>query len=100
MSLPIEPVLGSCLKRTLFQISVPSISEKGNSHCVIVKSIRRKSPGMLSDGAIFLNGNTHTARKTPELPQNFKWEVGSYFKIRASLIYKAGGRFVIELVKF
>ncbi|GBN40666.1 hypothetical protein AVEN_73347-1 [Araneus ventricosus] len=79
-SLPIEPVIGSCfahhhLKRTLFQISVPTISEK-NSRWLhewlhdgpILKlghreAIRRKRPGMLSDAVIFLHGNTHTSLK-------------------------------------
>ncbi|GBO23371.1 hypothetical protein AVEN_19492-1, partial [Araneus ventricosus] len=61
-SLRIEPVLGSCfhcLNRTLFQISVPSISEKGNSHWAKShEAIRRKRLGMLSDGVILLNGST------------------------------------------
>ncbi|GBM26616.1 hypothetical protein AVEN_85219-1 [Araneus ventricosus] len=51
-----------CLKRTLFQISVLSISEKG----------------MLSDGVIFLHGNTHTAFKTEESLHKFKWEVWNH----------------------
>ncbi|GBN78647.1 hypothetical protein AVEN_161098-1 [Araneus ventricosus] len=33
---------------------------------------------MLSDGVIFLHNNTHTARKTQELLQKFKWEVWSH----------------------
>ncbi|GBM69054.1 hypothetical protein AVEN_155526-1 [Araneus ventricosus] len=32
---------------------------------------------MLSDGVILLHDNTHTARKTRELLQKFKWEIGS-----------------------
>ncbi|GBN45810.1 hypothetical protein AVEN_183342-1, partial [Araneus ventricosus] len=58
-------------------ISVPSISEKGNSlgHR---EAIRRKCPGMLSDDVISLYDNAHTARETQELLQKFKWEVGSH----------------------
>ncbi|GBM22125.1 hypothetical protein AVEN_266484-1 [Araneus ventricosus] len=33
---------------------------------------------MLSDGVILLQGNTHTARKTQELLQKFKFEVCSH----------------------
>ncbi|GBM57252.1 hypothetical protein AVEN_33491-1 [Araneus ventricosus] len=33
---------------------------------------------MLSDGVILLHANTHTARKTQELQQKFKWEVRSH----------------------
>ncbi|GBL84961.1 hypothetical protein AVEN_42219-1 [Araneus ventricosus] len=39
--------------------------------------IRRKRPDMLGGGVIFLHDNTHTARKTQELLQKFKWEVWS-----------------------
>ncbi|GBM89795.1 hypothetical protein AVEN_175375-1 [Araneus ventricosus] len=65
------------------------------------ESIRRKRPGMLSDGVIqgylrivrkdllriafmdviLLNGNTHTARKTQELLQKFKWQVWIHFLV-------------------
>ncbi|GBN42174.1 hypothetical protein AVEN_37355-1 [Araneus ventricosus] len=33
---------------------------------------------MLSNGFIFLHGNTHTANKTQELLQKYKWEVWSH----------------------
>ncbi|GBM51795.1 hypothetical protein AVEN_4308-1 [Araneus ventricosus] len=33
---------------------------------------------MLSDGVILLHDNTHTARKTQELLQKYKWEVWSH----------------------
>ncbi|GBL89514.1 hypothetical protein AVEN_87850-1 [Araneus ventricosus] len=33
---------------------------------------------MLSDGIILLHDNTHTATKTQELLQKFKWEVWSH----------------------
>ncbi|GBO41858.1 hypothetical protein AVEN_194975-1 [Araneus ventricosus] len=39
------------------------------------EAIRRKRPGMLSDGVILLHDNAHAARKTQELPRMFKWEV-------------------------
>ncbi|GBM68629.1 hypothetical protein AVEN_168823-1 [Araneus ventricosus] len=39
------------------------------------EAIRRKRPGILSDGVTLLHDNTHTARKTQELLQKFKWEV-------------------------
>ncbi|GBN48316.1 hypothetical protein AVEN_249193-1 [Araneus ventricosus] len=42
------------------------------------EAIRRKRPGMLCDGVILLHDNTHTARKTQELPRKFKWEVWSH----------------------
>ncbi|GBN81202.1 hypothetical protein AVEN_212426-1 [Araneus ventricosus] len=61
------------LNRTLFQINVLSILERGNSHWEIVKP----SDGMLSDGAILLHDNAHTARETQELLQKFKWKVWS-----------------------
>ncbi|GBO19711.1 hypothetical protein AVEN_236275-1, partial [Araneus ventricosus] len=41
------------------------------------EAIRRKRPGMLSDGVILLNDNTHSAHKTQELLRKFKWEVWS-----------------------
>ncbi|GBM30865.1 hypothetical protein AVEN_261956-1 [Araneus ventricosus] len=62
------------LKSTSFQISVPSISKKGNSHWAIVKP----SDGLSIDGVILLRGNIHTALRTQELLQNFKWEVWSH----------------------
>ncbi|GBN51767.1 hypothetical protein AVEN_80585-1 [Araneus ventricosus] len=45
-----------------------------------LEAILRKSPGMFSDGAILLHDNVkpHTARKTQELLQKFKWEVWSH----------------------
>ncbi|GBM07965.1 hypothetical protein AVEN_46782-1 [Araneus ventricosus] len=65
------------LKRTLFEICVPSILEKGNNHWTIVKLSDANASGMLSDGVIILHV-THTARKTQELLQKFKWEVWSH----------------------
>ncbi|GBM07723.1 Protein SSUH2 [Araneus ventricosus] len=40
------------------------------------EAIRR--PGVLSDGVIFLHENTHSARKTQELLQKFKWDAWSH----------------------
>ncbi|GBM91167.1 hypothetical protein AVEN_130008-1 [Araneus ventricosus] len=54
----------SSLKRTLFQISVPSISKKKKKVPGRREAIRRKRLGMLSDGVILLHDNTHTARKS------------------------------------
>ncbi|GBO19851.1 hypothetical protein AVEN_154116-1 [Araneus ventricosus] len=39
--------------------------------------MRRKCPGMLSNGVISLHDNTHTAHKAQELPQKFKCKVWS-----------------------
>ncbi|GBO28669.1 hypothetical protein AVEN_267907-1, partial [Araneus ventricosus] len=55
-----------------------NFEEKGNSHWANHEAIRRKRPGMLSDGVIRLHSNTHTARKTQELLQKFKWEIWSH----------------------
>ena len=40
-------------------------------------AVRRKRPGMLSNGVILLHDNArpHTARQTQELLQKFKWEI-------------------------
>ncbi|GBO42474.1 hypothetical protein AVEN_147878-1 [Araneus ventricosus] len=64
-----------CLKRTLLQISVLQFRKKGNSHWAINEGIRRRRPGMLNDSVTLLYDNTHTARKTQELLQKFKWGV-------------------------
>ncbi|GBN97732.1 hypothetical protein AVEN_248272-1 [Araneus ventricosus] len=48
--------------------------------------IRRKRPGMFSDGIILLHDdNTHTARKTEELLLKFKWEVWSHHPHRPQI---------------
>ncbi|GBO23500.1 hypothetical protein AVEN_157051-1 [Araneus ventricosus] len=59
------------------KISVPSISEKGNSHWDIVKP---SDTNALACGVmvILLHDNTHIARKIQELLLKFKWEVSSY----------------------
>ncbi|GBM72519.1 hypothetical protein AVEN_263464-1 [Araneus ventricosus] len=46
----------------------------------LCEAIRLKRPGMLNDGVILLHDNArpHTARKTQELLQKFKWEVWSH----------------------
>lgn len=44
------------------------------------EAIRRKRPGMLSEGVILLHDNArpHTARQTQDLLQTFKWEVWNH----------------------
>ncbi|GBL77278.1 hypothetical protein AVEN_41730-1 [Araneus ventricosus] len=63
-------------------------------------AIRRKRPGMLSDGVILLHGNAHAARKTQELLQKFKWEslkppssYGPYFEPNLGSKHLSGTRF-------
>ncbi|GBN64387.1 hypothetical protein AVEN_129915-1 [Araneus ventricosus] len=64
-----------CLKRTLFQITVPSISEKRNWSLCHHEAIRRKHPDVLSDGVILPHDNTHAVPKTQELLQKSNKEV-------------------------
>ncbi|GBO38569.1 hypothetical protein AVEN_274022-1 [Araneus ventricosus] len=40
--------------------------------------VNHKRPDMLRDAVILLHDNTHTARKTQELLQKFKWEVWNH----------------------
>ncbi|GBN28184.1 hypothetical protein AVEN_207285-1 [Araneus ventricosus] len=66
MSLPIEPVHGSCFYITIENIVPDKCSfnfRKRKSSLGQREAIRHKHFGMLSDGAILLHGNTHTARK-------------------------------------
>ncbi|GBM85035.1 hypothetical protein AVEN_248967-1 [Araneus ventricosus] len=83
-SLPIEPVPDKC--------SLPTKQSEKNlapNKCSFNfgkkkktlghrEAIRRKCPGMFSDGITLLHDNTHIARKTQELLQTFKWEVWSH----------------------
>ncbi|GBN98478.1 hypothetical protein AVEN_148151-1, partial [Araneus ventricosus] len=56
------------------------------------EAIRRKRPGMLSDGVILLHDDTHTARETQELLQKFKWEVWSHPPYRQNLAPNLGSK--------
>ncbi|GBN15546.1 hypothetical protein AVEN_205222-1, partial [Araneus ventricosus] len=56
------------------------------------EAIRRKRPGMLSDSVIFLHINAHTARKTQELLQKFKWEVWSHSPYSPDLAPNLGSK--------
>ncbi|GBN25991.1 hypothetical protein AVEN_253102-1, partial [Araneus ventricosus] len=82
-SLPIEPVPDKCSLPTK-QSGENLVPDKCSFNFGKMKqslgdheAIRRKRPGMLSDGVILLHDNTHISRKTQELLQKFKWEVWS-----------------------
>ncbi|GBN47689.1 hypothetical protein AVEN_141411-1 [Araneus ventricosus] len=47
---------------------------------------------MLSDGVILLHDKTHTARKTQELLQTFKWEVWNHPPYNPDLIPNLGSK--------
>ncbi|GBN54224.1 hypothetical protein AVEN_87129-1 [Araneus ventricosus] len=72
-SLPIEPVPDKCsLPIEQFEENYVPYKCSFNFGKKKKKALGQHS-GMLSDGVILLHDNTHTARKTQELLQKFKW---------------------------